>query len=758
MKTRLNLRYVVPLLVAFNSPRAPIFAQGTLFTYQGRLNDASNPADGSYDLLFKLYDSPTGGLQQGFSVTNLNTPVSNGLFTLTLDFGNSFSGAPRWLDIAARTNLLGAFVALTPRQLITPSPYAITASKVAAGGLASGTYGGALILNNPANSFSGDGGGLTNVNAATLGGRPATSFWQVGGNLVLPGEFVGSTNNQALELFVNGARALRLEPGATNAPNVVGGWASNTITPGVVGAVIAGGGGYSVFTGNAFTNRVTDAHGVVSGGVGNLAGNDNADLGDARYATVAGGALNESRSYVASVGGGQQNVIETNTPGGMIGGGELNTIQNGAVVSTIAGGFNNTVETYATECSIAGGIANSIRSNSAYSSIGGGNANTVGTNANSATIAGGNANSVGDTSTSATIGGGSNNTVEINVPSATIGGGQQNKIQTGAGSATISGGILNTIKSYAYQSSIAGGFNNTLNPNAYYSAIGGGANNTVSSAYATVPGGTLNIAGGAYSFAAGDGAYAAYDGSFVWADSQGPTFQSTAPNQFLVRAAGGVGININNPAGAALSVGGNTRLNDNNIYLRPGTDVNHGLGYYYGSKSFGGDTTIDGPVLFGFAGGRLGTEQFGAEHIAVAWTATSVTVYGTFNNLSDRNAKENFRPISSEEMLNRVLQVPVTEWSYKTDPATRHIGPTAQDFHAAFGVGTDERHIAPIDEGGVALAAIQGLNQKVEIRAQQSEQQLATLRTQNSELKQRNAALEKRLEALEELVLRKSRN
>lgn len=60
------------------------------------------------------------------------------------------------------------------------------------------------------------------------------------------------------------------------------------------------------------------------------------------------------------------------------------------------------------------------------------------------------------------------------------------------------------------------------------------------------------------------------------------------------------------------------------------------------------------------------------------------------------------------------MRLPISRWSYKDDPATRHIGPMAQDFHAAFEVGPDDKHIAPLDEGGVALAAIQGLYEIVQ--------------------------------------------
>jgi uncharacterized protein YceH (UPF0502 family) len=89
------------------------------------------------------------------------------------------------------------------------------------------------------------------------------------------------------------------------------------------------------------------------------------------------------------------------------------------------------------------------------------------------------------------------------------------------------------------------------------------------------------------------------------------------------------------------------------------------------------------------------------------------------------------------------LQLPVSEWSYKDDPTTRHLGPVAQDFRSLFEIGTDEKHIAPIDEGGVAFAAIQGLNEKVEVGSRKSDDRIQKLETENAELKQRLDDLEK---------------
>ena len=107
---------------------------------------------------------------------------------------------------------------------------------------------------------------------------------------------------------------------------------------------------------------------------------------------------------------------------------------------------------------------------------------------------------------------------------------------------------------------------------------------------------------------------------------------------------------------------------------------------------------------------------------------------GSWSNLSDRAVKSAIVPIDGSTILAKVASLPVSEWSYTAQgTGIRHIGPMAQDFHAAFGVGEDNRHITTIDEGGVALAAIKGLhaendqlrarvaNQDAEIAALQSE-------------------------------------
>jgi hypothetical protein len=111
-----------------------------------------------------------------------------------------------------------------------------------------------------------------------------------------------------------------------------------------------------------------------------------------------------------------------------------------------------------------------------------------------------------------------------------------------------------------------------------------------------------------------------------------------------------------------------------------------------------------------------------------------------FNPSSDRNLKENFAAVSPREVLDKVTALPISRWNYKADPTQRrYIGPMAQDFHAAFGLnGPDDKHIATVDEGGVALAAIQGLNQKLEEEVKAKDAQIQ--------------ALEQRLDKIEQML------
>jgi hypothetical protein len=128
--------------------------QGTAFTYQGQLIDGANRANGIYDLQFALYNAVSGPGQQGVTLTNTATVVSNGVFTVTLNFGNQFSGASRWLEMGVRTNGGAAFATLTPRQQLTPTPYATYAASAGSAAVASNVTSGVVVSS--VNTLKGD--------------------------------------------------------------------------------------------------------------------------------------------------------------------------------------------------------------------------------------------------------------------------------------------------------------------------------------------------------------------------------------------------------------------------------------------------------------------------------------------------------------------------------------------------------------------------------------------------------------------------
>ncbi len=107
---------------------------------------------------------------------------------------------------------------------------------------------------------------------------------------------------------------------------------------------------------------------------------------------------------------------------------------------------------------------------------------------------------------------------------------------------------------------------------------------------------------------------------------------------------------------------------------------------------------------------------------------------GVVNENSSRAVKANLSPVDSAEILERVNELPITTWNYNYSRSNLHLGPMAEDFYAAFGLGPDDKHIAPKDLAGVALAAIQALS------------------AENAGLEAQNRQLEARISALEELV------
>jgi hypothetical protein len=363
--------------------------------------------------------------------------------------------------------------------------------------------------------------------------------------------------------------------------NLIGGHLTQ-VTTDVVGAVIGGGGLYNQDDGTYRRNTVTDHFATVGGGYDNTAGDDDSDLLSAIAPTVAGGRLNTASGSDATVGGGTSNTAsasnatvaggDSNTASARdstVGGGDGNTAS--ASDATVAGGVSNTAsESYAT---VSGGHTN--KAEAAYAAVGGGGFNTARTFGS--TIAGGDSNDTYDEYD--TIGGGKSNQAgtadgdTTTATHATVAGGESNTAS--AAHATVGGG--NSSDASETYATVAGGSNNTASGQS--AAVGGGAGNsaqtvnsvvvggftnTASGDNATVAGGSNNVASGNYSFAAGREADASNAGAFVWSDSGSTTFSSTAADQFLINAAGGVGVGTASPS-VALDVEGDANVSGSAI-------------------------------------------------------------------------------------------------------------------------------------------------------------------------------------------------
>lgn len=300
---------------------------GTAFTYQARILDAGNPANGNYDLEFRLFDAEAAGTQIGTPLLLAGQALTNGVVGTTLDFGATAftSDSERWLEITVVRGSDGTRTVL-PRQKIQGVPYAQYATRAGA----------------------------------------ADSAWSLFGNAAGSGSFIGTTNSEALELRVNGARVLRVEPGTTTA-NHIGGSPANAIVPQfggtLSGVTIAGGGvaGNDPFTNTPDNNVVTADFGTVSGGKGNQAG-----LG----ASVAGGRQNSANAVAGRdgfIGGGYVNVVSSE--GGVIGGGTLNEVTGD--FGFVGGGFRNKASSET--ATVAGGRDNVASSNNAAVLAGSGN-------------------------------------------------------------------------------------------------------------------------------------------------------------------------------------------------------------------------------------------------------------------------------------------------------------------------------------------------------------------------------------------------
>jgi hypothetical protein len=274
------------------------------------------------------------------------------------------------------------------------------------------------------------------------------------------------------------------------------------------------------------------------------------------------------------------------------------------------------------------------------------------------------------------------------------------KIVQNGSSVTINRGLR--VQSTATTPNIIGGFSGNSVASGVVAATiaGGGANggpNMVNANFATVGGGAANLASGGDSTVSGGSA-------------------NTAS-----------GINATVP-------GGSLNLAQGTDSFAAGTSAQ---ALSNGAFVWGDDSTTN-------AVGDIGPNSFvarasgGVAFYSDSTLASGVTLAsgsGSWSSLSDRNAKDHLLPVDGHALLAALASMPISTWNYRTQPSSiRHIGPTAQDFRYAFGLGEDDTHISVVDADGTALAAVQALYRSVQEKEE---------RIQN---------LEQRLEQLEQMV------
>lgn len=580
------------------------------FNYQGKLIDGTNLVNTSTTMVFRLFNVVSGG--SALYVETQTVAVVDGLYSTQVgqspDVGTlaaASTNQPLYLELQ-----IGA-TTLTPREQVVSVLYAIKADGVTTGAittamLANSAVTGAKIANTAITSAKLAAGAVSNSNLAAgsiqsnkidwtqmpaglqdgddsvayqgysengsfsatpqasgtdaiaqgAGANAAGNYSVVGGgqnntNLAAYSAIGGGDKNVigsgSQQSVIAGGTGNIIE-GGTWRGTIGGGW-TNAIRPGSTDATIGGGqrntvspGAEAAFIGGGSQNTVSGKYSTVSGGLANQAtalgatvGGGASNRATAVGATVSGGGValtpgfykpNEARADGSTIAGGIDNIIETNALGAVIVGGAQHRIKTGANNAFIGGGGENQILEQAERATISGGEENIISNRSSYAAIGGGQQNAIGENATNAIISGGQINSIG----SSAIG-------------ASIGGGGENSIGFGAVQATIGGGTMNTMGQYAYWSTVGGGYSNTIGNSAYWSTIPGGRQNRIGTS-------------ADYAFAAGRRAQANHDGTFVWADHTDADFASSANDQFLVRASGGVGIGTTNPGPSTLTVNG----------------------------------------------------------------------------------------------------------------------------------------------------------------------------------------------------------
>jgi hypothetical protein len=544
-------------------------AQGTAFTYQGRLTDGSNPADGMYDMQLKIFDNPAVGFgtQVGPTITLSTVQVENGVFTVLLNFGAGvFTGPTRFLEIGVRpTGSPAPYTILDPRQAITTTPYALRAS----------TAGGADTATN-ATQLGGIGPGGFIQNSTS---QQASTSFNISGNGTLGGTLSAGTVNATTRFDLAGFRVL----GADGNKNLfVGKNAGAAITTGsenaffgeLAGNANTAGGGNSFFgysAGRLNTGNFNSFFGDKAGDANTTASNNSFFGAGAGFANTTG----TSNSFFGTSAGVANTTASGNSFFGAFAGGANVTGNSNAFFGSSSGSANTTGSSNSFFGSGAGGL-NTAGIGNAFFGTNSGISNTTGSNNSFFGTLAGNSNSTANSNSffGAATGfsnttGTSNSFFGSNAGSTNTTGSNNSFFGTSAGGANTTGGF-NTFVGY-----IAGQMNTTGTNNAFFGYQAGQKNSTASNnAFFGNAAGPINTTGTFNSFfgsGAGLSNETGSNNSFFGTESG---LNSTgADNSFF-----GVRAGLNNLGGIAntfvgINAGDTNTEGDNNTAIGRDADV-----------------------------------------------------------------------------------------------------------------------------------------------------------------------------------------
>ncbi len=682
----LSLLALMPVYIV--KAQTTISHQGIVTNTDGTLVD-----DGTLTLTFRLYDAEAGG-NTLWTETQDNVEVTNGLFSVQLGRVESLNelpfDQPYFLSIALGDD---AVPELTPRLPLTAVPYALRAQALNDGAIEAGDN---VTITREGNALritaAGDdsGGDITSV----IAGDGLTGGSEIGAaDLALDIRFTdtryvneGQASGVTTPMLADSAVTLSKIDASAGSPNQV-----LTVEDGAATwKAIPSSPAESLVNAEGTTVVSSDGDDLVISTETKIA--DNLTVSKDALARVLVESTSDSFSSIRLQGSTSANAAEIwvdfaakNFNLKAIGTTERLRLMGSNNQGLFINNQGNVVigsDTFGEKLSVAGVIESTEGGikfpdgtvQTSAASSDGTNNTSEGENA----VVGGGANNSASGSRS-TIGGGLNN--DASGDKTTIAGGQGNEAT--ANLATISGGFANDATGIA--SFIGGGQINEAS--GFESAVVAGQENEALGQRATVLSGNKNVAGGSFSVVLG-------------------------------------GIESEALGNLSLAFGQKVKI-----------DAAHN-----GAMLFG-DTTNDNftsSAANEFAvrasgGVRLLSSSDGASGVRLPAGGS------TWQALSDRNAKEHFAPVDAAEVLNRVAALPMATWNYKTqDDTIRHMGPMAQDFHAAFGLGSSNRHITTIDADGVALAAIQGLYAVVQ--AQQS-----TIESLQTELMELRTLIDQRL-------------